>query len=133
MPDMRRRQVISLLGSLAAAWPVTANAQRAEMPLIGFLGSASPDAFANRLRSFRQGLSEVGYVEGQNLGIEFRWANNQLDRLPALAADLVRRGVTIIAAPGSTAAASAAKAATTNIRLCSTLPLIPLFRALSRA
>ena len=85
------------------------------MPVIGFLDPASPDAIAHRLRAFRQGLKEAGYVEGENVAIEYRWAENQVDRLPALAAELVRRRVAVIVATGGTAAALAAKAATTTI------------------
>jgi len=114
MLDLRRREFITLLGSAAATWPLTTRAQQAAMPVVGWLGSDSRESEDYRMVHVRQGLKELGYSEGQNLAIEYRLAEGHYDRLPALAADLVRRQVSVIALHGLPAAL-AAKAATATV------------------
>ena len=124
---MRRREVLGVLGSAAAAWPLVARAQQpVTMPVIGYLGAESPAVFASRVRAFRQGLGETGYVEGRNVAIEFRWAEGQHSRLSALAAELVGRPVAVIVAPGGAPAALAAKSVTTTIPIVFEMGADPL-------
>src|SRR5262245_50391693 len=111
---MKRREFISLLGGAAVAWPLTARAQQSALPVVGYLNFGSPESDASKLTGVRRGLNQTGYVEGRNFVIEYRWAGNQVDRLPALAADLVQLQVTVIVAAG-VLPALAAKAATTSI------------------
>jgi putative ABC transport system substrate-binding protein len=125
MLDMKRREFIALLGAgglLLAVKVRRARAQQASMPVIGFVDARSPDAMGDRLRAFRQGLKEVGFVEDENVKVVYRWAEGKYDQLPALAADLVRRPVNVIATGGGVAPAAAAKAATT------TIPIVLPFR-----
>jgi putative tryptophan/tyrosine transport system substrate-binding protein len=112
--NMKRREFIAGLVGAAAAWPVATRAQQTTMPVIGFLNPTVPEALAEPMRGLRQGLKAVGYVEGENLTIEYRWADNRAEQVPAMAAELVRRGVSLIVATGGAQAPLAAKAATTT-------------------
>ncbi|MGB9043618.1 MAG: ABC transporter substrate binding protein, partial [Pseudolabrys sp.] len=112
---MRRRDFITVMGTAATSWPLAALAQQTEKPVIGFLDGRFPDAIANRLRGFHRGLRETGYVEGENVTVLYRYAENQVDRLPALAAELTRPPIAVIVASGGPNTVSAAKKATTTI------------------
>ena len=131
MLDLRRRQFITLLGG-AASWPLAARAQQQAMPVVGYLSVGSPESDASRLTGLRRGLNQTGYVEGRSLVIEYRWAGNQADRLPELAADLVQLRVAVIAAAGLLPA-RAAKAATTSIPIVFGVGADPFSSGLLRA
>jgi ABC-type uncharacterized transport system substrate-binding protein len=123
---IERRKFLATLGGAGVAWPLVARAQQPAMPVIGLLEIRSPDIIADRLRAFRQGLRETGYVEGENLAIEYRWTEGRMDRLSAVAAELVRRQVAVIITSGSPAAALAAKAATTSVPIVFGVPEDPV-------
>ena len=122
---MRRRDFISILGS-AAAWPLVARGQQAALPVIGYLHSASPEPYSFMMAAFRHGLAEAGYVDGQNVTIDYRWAEGQFDRLPALAAELVARRPAVLVAGGGDVSAVAAKATTTTVPIVFTIGADPV-------
>src|SRR5262249_24201641 len=123
---MRRREFIRLFSSSVVAWPLTARAQQTAMPVIGFLNSVSPQPFANYVAGFRAGLKETGYIDGQNITIEFRWAEDHYDQLPGMAADLVRRKVAVLVSTGGAPSVVAAKAATSTIPIVFTIGVDPV-------
>jgi len=124
--QLKRRDFMTLLAGAAVAWPLAARAQQAATPVVGFLGSATPELYSERLRNFRRGLKEEGYVEGQNVAIEYRWAEGQNERLPVLAAELVRLQLAVLVAGGGTPSALAAKAATTTIPIVFAVAVDPI-------
>src|SRR5262245_28736535 len=123
---MRRREFIAFIGCTAAAWPLAARAEQSSTPVIGFLNSASPQPFANYVSGFRVGLKQTGYIDGQNVTIEFRWAEGHYDRLPEMAADLVRRTVAVLVATGGIPSVAAAKAVTATIPIVFTIGADPV-------
>jgi putative tryptophan/tyrosine transport system substrate-binding protein len=123
---MRRRDFISLFGSAVATWPFAARAQQPVMPVVGFLNAASPGPLRQQIAAFREGLKDSDYVGGQNVAVEYRWAEGQYDRLPALVADLVRQQVSVIVSGGGAPAVLAAKAATTTIPIVFSLGTDPV-------